>query len=150
MIDDLTEEIEGIVDGEGDGEEKLRAICELLRERVDHYHWVGFYLVDPEAERELILGPYSGAGTEHNRIPFGSGICGQAADREETFTVQDVSKEDNYLSCSIRVKAEIVVPIFKGGRVVGELDIDSHQIRPFSDKDRKFLEGVCERVAALL
>jgi GAF domain-containing protein len=123
----------------------LQAICILLRTRVEHYDWVGFYLVD--GERTLVLGPYDGAPTEHGRIPFGRGICGQAADRGKTFVVQDVSREDNYLSCSVDVKSEIVVPVFKDGAVVGELDIDSHRLAPFTEPEREYLEKICELVA---
>ena len=115
-----------------------------------YYDWVGFYLTDPEKKDELVLGPYEGDPTEHTRIPFGRGICGQAAATKETFVVQDVSKEDNYLSCSVHVKSEIVVPIIRDGEVLGELDIDSHTVEPFTDGDREFLERVCELVTAIL
>jgi len=84
------------------------------------------------------------------RIPFGRGICGQAAERKETFVVQDVSKETNYLSCSPEVKSEIVVPIMKDGRVLGELDIDSHSLAPFTDEDREFLENICRLISEKL
>lgn len=110
---------------------------------------MGFYLVDPQAERELILGPYVGAPTEHTRIAFGQGICGQAAETEMTFIVPDVALESNYLSCSPMVRSEIVIPILYQDRVVGELDIDSHTLAPFTDEDRAFLEQVCQRVAGL-
>ena len=128
----------------------LGRICTLLEAEVAHYDWVGFYLVDPGAERELVLGPYVGASTEHVRIAFGQGICGQAAATEATFIIQDVSQETNYLSCSPDVRSEIVVPILRDGVVLGELDIDSHRLSPFSARDREFLESVCARVAAIL
>lgn len=137
--------IDAVDGGAEDPETGLRRICEILSERVSYFDWVGFYLVDPEAERELILGPYVGEATDHTRIPFGRGICGQAADREETIVVQDVMAEDNYLSCSIDVKSEIVVPLFRDGCIVGELDIDSHQLAPFTEEDRAYLEKVAER-----
>ena len=129
---------------------RLKAVCYLLHARVSHYDWVGFYLVDPESPRELVLGPYVGEPTDHTRIAFGQGICGQAAEREETFVIQDVSQETNYLSCSVDVKSEIVVPIFRHDQVVGELDIDSHALGPFTDEDRSFLEAVCREVANAL
>ena len=127
----------------------LLAVCELLRDSVTHYDWVGFYLADP-ATRTLTLGPFAGAPTEHVEIGFGRGICGQAAERRETFLVQDVSKEANYLSCSVDVQSEIVVPILRGGRVVAEIDIDSHALAPFTDEDRAFLERVAAIVAPLI
>jgi GAF domain-containing protein len=128
----------------------LYAVCKLLRDRVDHYDWVGFYLVDCEKERELVLGPYVGEPTEHTNIGFGQGICGQAADTGKLFLIQDVSREDNYLSCSPEVRSEIVLPIFHEGMLVGELDIDSHQFEPFSDLDTELLGGICAIVSSYI
>ena len=129
--------------------DKLTAVCALLEAQVPHYDWVGFYWVAPDAERELILGEFVGEPTEHTHITFGQGICGQAADTEHTFIIQDVTQETNYLSCSPTVKSEIVVPVFKNERIIGELDIDSHQLSPFTPEDRAFLEQVAKTVARL-
>ena len=128
-------------------EEKLYKICGILNANIKYYNWVGFYLTDPQTERELVLGPYVGTPTEHTRIPFGRGICGQAAQQAKTYIVQDVSLETNYLSCSPDVRAEIVLPVFKNGNIVGELDIDSHQLAPFTEDDYSFLKEVCAIVA---
>ncbi len=141
IFDTLLEKIKEIVKTRIDSKEKLLKICELLKDNVSYYNWVGFYIADDE-KKELYLGPYVGEPTEHTRIPYGRGICGQAAERKETFLVQDVSKETNYLSCSVKVKSEIVVPVFKGDKVVAEIDIDSHTISPFTEEDRIFLEQV--------
>jgi GAF domain-containing protein len=142
-------EIKAILDGDTNTDEKLLTICKLLKGNIEYYDWVGFYLVNPNVKNELFLGPYDGDPTEHIRIKFGDGICGQAADRQETFVVQDVSKETNYLSCSPEVKSEIVVPILSEGEVVGEIDIDSHIIEPFTDEDQEFLEEVAKLIANL-
>jgi len=150
IFDKIFEEIKDIIDSEIEKDEKLLKICRILKEKVPHYDWVGFYLVDEEKENELFLGPYVGEPTEHVRIPFGRGICGQAAERKETFVVEDVSKETNYLSCSPEVKSEIVVPIMKGGRILGELDIDSHTLSPFTEEDRIFLENICRLISGKL
>lgn len=144
-----SQEIERIVWTSHDRDEALQTICQLLHDKVNHYDWVGVYLVHPRADRELLLGPYVGADTDHTRIKFGQGICGQAADAEKTFVVQDVSQEVNYLSCSVTVKSEIVVPIFKDGLCVAELDIDSHQLAPFRDADQIGLEKIAEQLARL-
>ena len=130
-------------------EQKLQQVCQYLADEIDVFDWVGFYLVDPEADRELVLGPYVGEPTDHTRIAFGKGICGQAAETNETFVVQDVNKEDNYLACSIHVKAEIVVPVKKDGQFVAELDIDSHTKDSLTDEHRAMLEEVCDIVAPL-
>lgn len=119
----------------------LRNVVNILRENFEHYDWVGFYLVQ---EGKLVLSEFNGEPTVHTKINFGEGICGQAAERKKTFIVKDVSQEKNYLSCSPKVKSEIVVPIFKNNSIVGELDIDSHRINAFDETDRKYLEKICE------
>lgn len=148
-FDFLLQKSESILNGSSSVEEKLQAISTLLKEHIPHYDWVGFYLVDKESPKELVLGPFDGEPTEHVRIPFGKGICGQAAKTKETFVVQDVSKETNYLSCSPDVQSEIVVPIFKNKKVIGELDIDSHEISPFTEEDESFLRSLCEMISSI-
>ncbi len=130
-------------------QEKLQKICQLLDQEISYFNWTGFYFRNGEKE-ELILGPYVGATTDHTVIPFGKGICGQVAVSGETFVVPDVHDQDNYLSCSIDTKAEIVVPIFKNGKNVGQIDIDSHQLDPFTEEDQKMLEWLCEKVAEII
>jgi GAF domain-containing protein len=130
--------------------ERLQTICRLLRDGLEGYDWVGFYLVDPAADRSLVLGPYEGEPTEHTRIPFGRGICGQAAERGETVVVDDVSQESNYLACSTAVQSEVVVPVYHGGSLVGELDIDSHRSARFGPEDRAFVEAVAGISAPLV
>jgi len=130
----------------GSLERRLSAITNLLANEIEYYDWVGFYIVEGDTE-ELVLGPFIGAETEHVRIPFGKGICGQAAATGETIIIQDVTKVTNYLSCAPDVVSEIVVPIFHDGKIVGELDIDSHELGPFSWDDRELLEYICERLS---
>lgn len=141
--------VEAIVSSNKDRDEKLQQICELLAREVDVFDWVGFYLVDPESDRELMLGPFVGEATDHTRIPFGKGICGQAAETNETFVVQDVSQAENYLSCSADVKSEIVVPVKKNGEFVAELDVDSHTKNSITETHRRLLEEICELVSEL-
>jgi L-methionine (R)-S-oxide reductase len=141
---------QGCVQSESDSPEiKLLALSELLKEAVPHYNWFGFYLAEND-ERELVLGPYAGEPTDHVRIEYGRGICGQAAETLKTFTVDDVTKESNYLACSLKVRAEIVVPVFHEGALVGEIDIDSHTASAFSDGDRDFLERLAVLVAPVV
>ena len=145
----LLTRVENIIAARYEIDDTLQVICELLRENVPHYDWVGFYLVGDEPN-VLELGPYAGSPTEHLRIPFGRGICGQAAERRETFLAQDVEGEENYLACSPEVKSEFVVPIMRNGQVLGELDVDSHAASPFTDEDRKFLEDIAALVCGVL
>ncbi|WP_294197858.1 GAF domain-containing protein [Chryseobacterium sp. sg2396] len=130
-------------------EEKLEKVCHLLDQEISYFNWTGFYFKNGDKD-ELKLGPYVGAPTDHTIIPYGKGICGQVAVSNETFVVPDVHEESNYLSCSIDTKAEIVVPIFKDGQNIGQIDIDSHTINPFTDEDRELLEWLCNEVAKIL
>ena len=128
--------------------EKLQTICNHLKKEIDYYDWVGFYFVNGD-KKELKLAQFSGEPTEHIIIPFGKGICGQAAVTNKNFIISDVSAQDNYISCGWKVKSEIVIPIFVSGKNIGQIDIDSHTLNPFSKKDELLLEFVCERVAQL-
>lgn len=127
----------------------LLEICQLLKSNIPHYDWVGFYFRNGDKE-ELKLNAYVGAPTDHTIIPFGKGICGQVAVSNQNFVVPDVSAQDNYIACSITVKAEIVVPIFVNGENIGQIDIDSNIPDPFSEADERFLEFVCAKVAEIL
>jgi len=125
-----------------------QALCDLLRHDVAHYDWVGFYWMN-DAAQTLHLGAYSGATTDHDVIPYGRGICGQVAVSGNTFEVPDVQAQDNYLSCSMDTRSEIVVPIYHDHQLIGQLDIDSHVLDPFSPEDHDVLGQICEWVAQL-
>lgn len=144
----LKPEIISIIESKNNKESKLLSICELLNKNISHYNWVGFYFANHE-NKTLHLGPYVGAETDHTIIPFGKGICGQVAESNKNFVVPDVKAQDNYIACSITVKAEIVVPLFVNGLNIGQIDIDSHEIDPFTEEDERFLEFVNQQVATL-
>ncbi len=128
---------------------RLTAICELLKTNIDYYDWVGFYFANHQ-DKTLHLKAYAGEATEHTIIPFGKGICGQVALSNESFVVADVSAQDNYIACNINVKAEIVIPLFKDGKNIGQIDIDSNSPNPFTKNDEEFLVWVNEQVATIL
>lgn len=130
-------------------DDKLQELCELMKANIPYYDWVGFYFRNGSKE-ELKLGPYAGTPTDHTIIPFGKGICGQVAVSNANFVVPDVAAQDNYIACSITVKSEIVVPLFVDGENIGQIDIDSNTIDPFTDKDERFLEFVTAEVAKIL
>jgi len=133
-------EIHDLAEKQLSTEELLLQVCRLLKEQIYHYDWVGFYRLEND---RLVLGPYAGRPTEHTHITIGEGVCGQVAKKKETMIVQDVALEDNYISCSIDVQSEIVVPVLKNGQFVAELDIDSHSPAPFTDDDSLFLKKIC-------
>ncbi|MEA3265598.1 MAG: GAF domain-containing protein [Candidatus Fermentibacteria bacterium] len=128
-------------------DKKLQKICNLLRESMEDYHWVGYYLVDIESASELILGPFAGDATEYTRIDFGRGVCGQVADTLAVRVVDDVSLESNYLSCSPAVRSEFVAPLLWNGKLVGELDLDSGTKAAFRKSDVELLKWVAEVTA---
>jgi GAF domain-containing protein len=122
----------------------LTEVVRLLQRERPHYHWVGVYLLQGQ---ELTLGPYVGKPTPHTRIPLNKGICGAAASTGETIVVDDVNSDPRYLACSLETRSEIVVPIRRAGRILGEIDIDSDVPAAFSPQDRILLEAVAELLA---
>jgi len=127
----------------------MTQVCELLEQNISYYDWVGFYFKNGNKE-ELKLKAFAGEPTDHEIIPFGKGICGQVAVSNQNFVVPDVKAQDNYIACSINVKAEIVIPLFVNGENVGQIDIDSHTADPFTAEDEEFLVWVNEKVAEIL
>lgn len=148
-ITQIKESIKSIVTSNETVSEKLQNICNFLKQEIDYYHWVGFYFKNGD-RNELKLAEFAGDPTEHTIIPFGKGICGQVAISNKNFVVPDVSAQENYISCGWKVKSEIVIPIFVKGENIGQIDIDSHIVNPFSKDDEILLEFVCEKVAELL
>lgn len=121
-------------------QDALQLVCEYLQRNITGYDWVGFYFHDNN--NYLILKSYYGLKTEHTKIPFGKGICGQTAKSNKHIIVDDVKKEDNYISCNINVKSEIVVPLFVNNKNIGQIDIDSNTPSRFTIEDLEFLKNI--------
>lgn len=128
--------------------EFIRGIVSLLYKCFGHYSWVGIYLL---RDNELRLGPWKGkAPTQHTVIPLGKGICGIAATTCKTEIIDEVRSDDRYLACFPETRSEIVVPIKKEGRVIGEIDIDSEKAFAFQKDDRRFLEALANFLSDIL
>jgi L-methionine (R)-S-oxide reductase len=125
-------------------------IVEIIPSRLTYYNWTGFYMLDPNDPEILVLGPFRGAPTEHVRIPVNQGICGAAVAQNDTVIVDDVASDPRYLACSLETRSEIVVPIRVHGAVIGEIDIDSHDLAAFSPADRQFLEECAAIVSTFI
>jgi len=150
---ELAKELTTLAESAGTVEDLMSIIVGRLHERLGHYDWVGFYMMEKGGIGEdpmLVLGPYVGAVTQHKRIPLNQGICGAAASTGRTVVIDDVSKDPRYLACSIETKSEIVVPIIVKGEVVGELDIDSHTPAAFTPDDRQLVEHCARLVGQCL
>jgi GAF domain-containing protein len=128
----------------------LRTVQEEFPEECD---WIGIYYkasyLGENAPNLLQLGPYIGADTEHDRIPFDKGICGMSISQEKTINIPDVSASTEYLACSLETKSELVIPLSdQHGKIVAELDIDSHQTAAFSAEIEKAIKAMCEEAKA--
>jgi len=122
---------------------------EVLDKQIQYYNWTGLYWMN-DLKGQLELGAYVGEATDHTSIPYGRGICGQVAISGATFEVPDVHAQDNYLACSLATKSEIVVPIYMEEKLIGQIDIDSHELDPFTAEDHALLEWVAEFIAERL
>lgn len=134
-----------------DADQLMQGITRLLSAEMLKYNWVGFYLLETGSNPPaLALGHFQGAMTPHTRIPLNQGICGAAASSGKTVVVDDVQSDPRYLACSLETKSEIVAPVFEHGRVVGELDIDSHFPAAFAFSDRELVEYCAQLVGKRL
>jgi L-methionine (R)-S-oxide reductase len=140
-IEEIRDEISELARTAPTAQELMQAMVKLLHERMLKYNWVGFYMLEPWASPPmLVLGAFEGAMTPHTRIPLNQGICGAAASSGQTVVIDDVSKDPRYLACSLETKSEIVVPVFVHGKVVGELDIDSHFAAAFTPEHQDLVQ----------
>ena len=140
-IEEVRSEVAELAKAESSSQDLMRKMVKLLHDRVLKYNWVGFYMLEPAAQPPvLVLGAFEGAMTPHTRIPLNQGICGAAASSGRTVVVDDVSKDSRYLACSLETRSEIVVPVFAHGKIVGELDIDSHFPAAFTHDHQELVQ----------
>src|SRR3989449_9177530 len=140
-IEEVRNEISELAERSANADDLMRKMVNLLRKRMLKYNWAGFYMLEPGTQTAvLVLGAFDGTTTPHTRIPLNQGICGAAASSGKTIVVDDVSQDPRYLACSLETKSEIVVPVFVRGKVVGELDIDSHFPAAFAREDQELVQ----------
>lgn len=145
--EDVHRQIRGILAGESNLIARYASIAALLAQGFgERFLWTGFYLVDetrpPDLPGELIVGPYQGT-LGCLRIPFGKGVCGDAAKQARTIIVADVHAYPGHITCDGRSNSEIVVPVLDlQGRLRAVLDIDSAQKNAFDAKDQAGLEAI--------
>lgn len=130
---------------------EILAVFETLKNKYDHFNWLGLYRRNPTNENELIVGPYLGDPTPHEKIPLDKGICGAAIDQNKSLNIPDVNADSRYLSCSIVTKSELVVPIRnKDGEAIAEIDIDSTQLNAFGLGLQKEVETQAKHIESIL
>jgi L-methionine (R)-S-oxide reductase len=145
--DDIFTNVRSSVSQAATPEDAMRQAVSILKHQMPDYSWVGIYLMEGE---DLVLGPFLGKPTPHTRIPLNQGICGAAASHRQTIIVDDVDADPRYLACSLETRSEIVVPIMRGDKVLGEIDIDSDKKAAFGSADRELLEAVAALLARKL
>ena len=141
----LLKQVGSLVAGESDTTANLANAAAAIHEAFGFW-WTGFYVVRGE---ELVLGPFQGP-VACTRIPFGKGVCGTSWARRSTVVVPDVEEFPGHIACSSASRSEIVVPLIRGGEVLGVLDIDSRELATFDDADAAGLEPIAALLAALL
>ena len=141
----LYSQLKGLLEGETDRTANLANAAALIHGTFDFW-WTGFYLVQSE---ELVLGPFQGP-IACTRIPFGKGVCGTAWKRRQTVVVPDVEAFPGHIACSSASRSEIVVPILRGGEVLGVLDIDSRELATFDEADAAGLEPIAALLSDIL
>ena len=118
----------------------LSNLTAVLKDTFEKVSWVGFYLFDGH---KLYLGPFQGKVACTN-IQIGKGVCGTSALKRETIIVPDVNKFPGHIFCDGNSKSEIVVPLIKNKKLLGVLDLDSHEYNSFKEVDKKYLEEICK------
>ena len=118
----------------------------LIFENLEELNWAGFYLMN---KGSLLLGPFQGK-TACIRIPLGKGVCGTAAEKDETVVVKDVHEFPGHIACDSASNSEIVVPIHSEGKVVGVLDLDSTKFDRFNDADKQGLEAFVKTLESVI
>jgi GAF domain-containing protein len=140
----LRAEIAAVIAGEPNRVARLASAASLLAQAFpDRFFWTGFYLVDPDRPRELVIGPYQGT-LGCIRIPFDKGVCGACATRRQSIVVPDVHAFPGHIACDSRSNSEIVIPLFDAqGELVAVLDVDSTQFDVFDAIDEAGLSAIC-------
>ena len=140
----MIEEIKALIDKDLPLVSNLSNVSAVINE-MDNLNWCGFYLAKGTT---LYLGPFQGE-VACTTIPFGRGVCGEAALSKKTVIVDNVLEYPNHIACSDKSRSEIVVPIIKDDIVYGVIDLDSPIFNRFNEDDKKELEEVAKLLAEL-
>ncbi len=133
----LLKQLESLIEGEENVIANLSNASALLNVFLERINWVGFYMVEGDG---LVLGPFQGLPA-CIRIPFGRGVCGKAAKEEQTIIVADVHQFPGHIACDAASQSEVVIPVFKDGKLFAILDIDSPEKDRFTEEEAKHLES---------
>jgi len=136
FIENLKEHIDHIT---------LKYLCDWLRKFNSKYNWVGIYVLN---DNKLVLDSFSGEKTEHEQLSLGSGLCSLAVLNNKIINEPDVKSNSEFIACFVSTESELVVPIRKNGKAIGEIDIDSDTKSAFTKSDEQFLSAIAEIIAS--
>jgi L-methionine (R)-S-oxide reductase len=141
----LIPQLKALIEGESDFIANLSNIMAALKYGMSFF-WVGIYLVKND---QLVLGPFQGP-VACVRIAKGKGVCGICWEKEESIIVKNVDEFPGHIICSADSKSEIVVPVFKNGKVSAVLDVDSDRLAFFDQTDEAYLKQIAGLIESLL
>ena len=122
--------------------ERMDVLCQILKEKILYYFWVGFYFPKDE---HLELGPSNGPAA-CSQIPY-SGVCGKVAKTGKLVIVPDVNKLPGHVVCDPRSKSEIALPVSgSNGKLIAVFDVDSEELGSFDETDQKWLQKILKKV----
>ncbi|PPK48164.1 GAF domain-containing protein [Clostridium algidicarnis] len=136
--------IEGQLSSEKNIIASLCNISAIINSTIDRCNWVGFYIYEEEKE-SLVLGPFQGRPA-CNRIDFGKGVCGTAIKEKKPLRIENVNEFEGHIACDSASNSEIVIPIIKGEKIYGVLDIDSPEVGRFSELEEIYLKKAVEKI----
>lgn len=144
--DKVLADIRQLTNSAGTPAQALDLAMDYLYTNRQDYHWVGIYRLDGD---HLILGPYRGPTTDHERIPVGRGVCGTAVAENRNQIVDDVRAISNYLACNIATRSEMVVLIRhpETKAILGQIDVDGTRLKQFDTQEETLINGVAEILA---
>lgn len=81
------------------------------------------------------------------RRPISEGIIGRALRTGQKQVVADVNADPDYVAGHPAIRSELVVPLQRGRRIMGALDIESDQPDAFGNGDVMLAESLAEAIA---
>ena len=136
--DELHAQLTALLHGERDAIANLAQCAALLFQAVPGLNWAGFYLARGD---ELVLGPFQGK-VACVRIAIGRGVCGTSAATRRSQLVPDVEAFPGHIACDSASRSELVLPLIKGDRLLGVLDLDSPELARFDAIDEQGMSAL--------
>jgi GAF domain-containing protein len=138
---DLAQQLEGLLHGETDAIANAANTASLIFTTLPDLNWAGFYFL--RKPDELVLGPFQGKPA-CVRIAVGRGVCGAAVKQRRSQLVEDVRAFADHIACDADSRSELVVPLFRGDRILGVLDLDAPIPARFDPDDQRGIEALAE------